>query len=40
MLDLLASNSDKESFLSVNSVFHSIEYPLNALPVFATLNSS
>ena len=40
MLDLLASNCDKESFLSISSIFYVTAYLLNALSVFTTLNSS
>ena len=40
MLNLITSNCDKGSFLSINSTFYVIPYPLNALPAFTTLNSS
>ena len=40
MFDFLALNRDKGFFLSMNSTLHVIPYPINALFVFTTLNSS
>ena len=40
MLDLLASNCDKGSFLSITSTLYVVAYPLNALFVFTIFNSS